>query len=161
MQIFFVGLRIGLETCFQKDEISYDNFGPRFRKILSISKAILNTHENAFFISTSQAVLGLGLTAQKCRDPIVRREAIAMLRGMARREVFCDSVILASICEWIVGVEEEGMVDYYVPEESRTRGVVIRPDLIRRGMNVSCLLPKNGGGLLPGEMEKRETLIKW
>jgi hypothetical protein len=98
MHIFFIGLCIGLENCFQK-EISYDNFGSRFREILSISKAILNTHENAVFISTSQVVLGLGLVAQKCRDPIIRREAIAMLRGMARREVFCDCVILASICE--------------------------------------------------------------
>jgi hypothetical protein len=58
-----------------------------------------------------------------------------------------------------VGVEEEGMVDCYVPEERRMRGVIIRPDLMRRGMDVSCLLRKKGG--LPGEMEKRETLIKW
>lgn len=159
MQIFFVSLRIGLENCFQKDEVSYDSFAPQFREILSISKSIVNTHENTFFIPTSQVVLGLALIAQKCRDPDMRREAITLLRRMARREVFRDSVILARICEWIVGVEEEGMVNSYVPEESRTRGVVIFPDPRRQGMSVSCLLPKKGG--LLGEMERRETLIKW
>ncbi|KAE9377258.1 hypothetical protein N431DRAFT_368998 [Stipitochalara longipes BDJ] len=159
MHIYFIGLRIGLENCFQKDEVSYDIFAPRFREILSISKSILSTHENAFFIPTSQVVQGLGLVAQKCRESHVRREAITLLRTMARREVFVDSVILAGICDWIVGVEEEGMVDSYVPEESRTRGVIIVPNPDMQGMNVSCLLPKNGG--FPGEMERREGFVKW
>jgi Fungal specific transcription factor domain len=159
MRIFFIGLRIGLENCFQKDEVSYDTFAPRFLEILSISKSILNTYENTFFIPTSQVVLGLGLVARKCRISYVRREAIGLLRTMARREVFCDSVILARICEWTADLEEEGMVDGYVPEESRTRDVVIFPDPRRHGVNVSCLLPKKGG--LPGEMVKRETLVQW
>jgi Fungal specific transcription factor domain len=159
MQISLIGLRIGLETCFRKDEVSYDNFAPLFHEILSTSKAILNTHEDTFFIPTSQVALGLGVVAQKCRNPFIRREAITLLKTMARREMFCDSVILASICEWIVEVEEEGMVDYYVPEESRTRGVIITAEYRRHGMSLSCLLPKKGG--LPGEMVKREGWINW
>jgi len=159
MHLYFIALRIGLENCFQTDEVAYDIFVPRFREILSISKSILNTHENAFFIPTSQVVQGLGLVAQKCREPHVRREAITLLRTMARREVFFDSVILADICEWIVGVEEEGMTDSYVPEESRTRGVIIVPNPRMRGLSVSCLLPKKGG--FAGEMEMRKGLIKW
>jgi len=159
MRISFNGLRIGLENCFQKDEVSYDIFAPRFRKILAISKSILNTQQNASFIPTSQVVQGLGLVAQKCRDSHVRKEAITLLRTMARREVFVDSVILAGICEWMVGVEEQGMVDSYVPEESRLRESIIIPVPRMQGMSISCSLPKVGG--VPGEMEKREGFVPW
>jgi len=159
MQIFFIDLQIGLDNCFEKDEVSYDRFTPKFLDILYVAKSILNNHDNAYFIPNTQVVLGLSLISQKCRVPFIRREAIKLLRMMNRREVCCDSEILAGICEWIVVIEEEGMVDGYVPEEARTRGVIIAPDHQKQGVYVSCKLTKKGG--LLGEIITRETLLKW
>ncbi len=158
-QVFLAGLQIGPGNCFEKDEVSYDRVTPKFLEMLNVSKSIIGNNNHPYFIPNTQVVHALSVIAQKCRNPSIRREVIHSLRSMNTREMFCDSGILAAICEWIVGVEEEGMLSCYMPEEARTRGVIIAPDHERQGMFVSCKLPKKSGE--PGEMVTRETLIKW
>jgi hypothetical protein len=67
--------------------------------------------------------LELGITiplfnfAIKCRDPILRRRAIAIMRFANRREGLWDSTAAADVAQRVVDVEEEGAV--------AIRGVVI------------------------------------
>lgn len=51
----------------------------------------------------------LYVVATKCRDPILRRQAIQLLRSSARREGMWDSELTARIGMWIAEVEEEGL----------------------------------------------------
>lgn len=48
----------------------------------------------------------LFVVATKCRDPIVRRQAIQLLRSSARREGMWDSELAAHIGQWIMQLEE-------------------------------------------------------
>ncbi|UKZ83483.1 hypothetical protein TrVFT333_011292 [Trichoderma virens FT-333] len=48
----------------------------------------------------------LFVVATKCRDPVVRREAIQLLRSSARREGMWDSELTANIAQWVMEVEE-------------------------------------------------------
>lgn len=49
----------------------------------------------------------LYVVATKCRDPLIRRQAIQLLRSSARREGMWDSELTARIGTWIAEVEEE------------------------------------------------------
>lgn len=51
----------------------------------------------------------LYVVATKCRDPVLRRQAIRLLRSSARREGMWDSELTARIAMWIAEVEEEGV----------------------------------------------------
>ena len=79
-----------------------------------------------------------------------------LMREMKRREVCCDIGVMARMCEWIMNVEEEGMVQGYVPEESRLRMMTVLQDNESKEVHVSCLFP----GKEKGKMQKRETLFK-
>lgn len=48
----------------------------------------------------------LFVVATKCRDPVIRRQAIQLLRSSARREGMWDSELAARIGIWIAGIEE-------------------------------------------------------
>jgi hypothetical protein len=49
----------------------------------------------------------LFVVATKCRDPILRRQAIQLLKSSARREGMWDSELAARIGIWIAGIEEQ------------------------------------------------------
>jgi hypothetical protein len=67
-----------------------------------------------------------------------------------------DSLVLARVCRWLVGIEEEGMLGRFIPEEARVRDVRAEPG--EKGeMRVWCEMPKVGGKV--GEMDVRETFI--
>lgn len=59
--------------------------------------------------------------AINCREPSVRRRAIAVLRGLHRREGLWDSRMAAAIAERVVAIEEAGLVlgDGEPSEEAR------------------------------------------
>ncbi|OBT67997.1 hypothetical protein VE03_01523 [Pseudogymnoascus sp. 23342-1-I1] len=59
-------------------------------------------------VSLNTGVLGpLYLVALRCRDPVVRREAVELLGGEVRREGLWDSTLLAGVAERVVGIEED------------------------------------------------------
>lgn len=65
----------------------------------------------------------LFVVATKCRDPVIRRQAIQLLKSSSRREGMWDSELVARIGMWIAGIEEEEDAvpreDYMMPGASR------------------------------------------
>ncbi|OLN81368.1 Transcriptional regulatory protein moc3-like protein 11 [Colletotrichum chlorophyti] len=49
----------------------------------------------------------LFVVATKCRQPVIRRQAIQLLRSSARREGMWDSELTARIGQWVATIEEE------------------------------------------------------
>lgn len=81
----------------------------------------------------------LYIIGRKCRDPTVRREAIALLLGWSWREGVWDSVLAGKIARWVMEIEEEGMSEGFVPEWCRVRGAEVNFDLSERSARVRCL----------------------
>jgi hypothetical protein len=48
----------------------------------------------------------LFVTALKCRDPFIRRNAIALLESWPHREGFWDSALVAKLAQKVVDIEE-------------------------------------------------------
>ena len=66
-------------------------------------------HVKPSFSADMGIVPPLFVVATKCRDPLIRRQAIQLLRSSPRREAMWDSELAAHIGSWILGVEEEGI----------------------------------------------------
>lgn len=75
------------------------------------------------FLFDMEFVSPLYLVAMKCRHPVIRRRAIAVLRCSTRREGLWDSQKAAAIAERLVEIEEEGLevLDGSVLPEERRR----------------------------------------
>jgi len=143
---------------FRKTEIFFDALTPTFIEMLSLAKVLLDNPDDSFFVFDSQVILPLEVVARKCRDPVIRREAIGLMFLVQRREGFMNSIVLAKTCSWLVSIEEEGMLGKRVPEEARAHSVCSEPDSVKGSLRVWCKLPKTGGQL--GEVVIRETIIK-
>ncbi|KAL9084713.1 MAG: hypothetical protein Q9165_007961 [Trypethelium subeluteriae] len=70
-----------------------------------------STGESApnFFSSDSSIVICLYSVALRCRDPIIRRRAITILRSGKRQEGFWNSSVAANLAERVVMHEERGL----------------------------------------------------
>ncbi|KAK7749518.1 hypothetical protein SLS53_000093 [Cytospora paraplurivora] len=67
----------------------------------------IGNHIKPSFSADLGIVPPLYVVATKCRDPVIRRKAIQLLRSSSRREGMWDSELVARIGMWIMGIEEE------------------------------------------------------
>jgi hypothetical protein len=151
-------------------ETTYDEYLPCFQELVNMCEDLLCPvsgsrkedgreaelgPDGEMFVFDMQCVIPLDLVAKKCRDPAVRRKAIKLLKSRPRREAFWDSIISARVCEWVVGIEEENLINGIVMEGNRARnvGVWFKPgsDDVRSA-KVFCTL---GTGAI------REGVVEW
>ncbi|CZR60709.1 uncharacterized protein PAC_10605 [Phialocephala subalpina] len=91
------------------------SFMPYFLEIVSLAKTILG-HQNlrpkkSLFTFDTEITVPLYVVGCWCPQSGARREAIALMSSTPRREGLWDGVMAGKIMEWILEVEEEGVVD--------------------------------------------------
>jgi hypothetical protein len=70
-------------------------------------------------------ILPLTVTALKCRDRRIRRQAINLMWSKARREGLCfDTILIARLCAWISSIEGEGVQDENLPIPASSRYII-------------------------------------
>jgi hypothetical protein len=74
-----------------------------------IRKEITSTLYSAVLSFQKVFTAALYFTAIKCRNPEIRRRALALLKQPPKGEAFGDSVMVASIVEKVIVMEEEGL----------------------------------------------------
>jgi hypothetical protein len=153
LQNHYLCTRLAMDCVFRKSEMWFDTVTPLFAEIVSESNLLLEHPDESLFVFDSQVILPLDITARKCRDPSIRREAISLMNSLHRREGFVDSLSSAKICEWLVGLEEEGIIGGFVPEEKRVMSSWSEP-AEEGGVHVWCENPKGWR-----RAAKRETII--
>jgi hypothetical protein len=98
---------IRLSTCFE-DETAYDTYTPQFAEIITHSSALISVQENArrqLFTMEMGLIDPLYWTSLKCRDPVMRREAVKLLCNCGKEGVW-DGAIMASVAQHVIDVEE-------------------------------------------------------
>ena len=96
-------------------EMVYDVFLPDFRYIVRVCATLIGSHNttrkppNPRFTFEVGIVPPLHVTATKCRDPVVRREAVELLFASPRQEGMWDGVLSARIGKWMCNCEEDGL----------------------------------------------------
>jgi hypothetical protein len=155
LQSHYLCTRLAMDSVFRKSEMWFDAVTPVFVEIISLSKLLLDHPDDSLFVFDSQVILPLDITARKCRISSIRHEAIRLLNSLHRREGFIDSLYCAKICEWLVGLEEEGMIGDFVPNEKRVMSSWTDP-ADEGGVHVWCDIPMDGAT----GVARRETIIK-
>jgi hypothetical protein len=114
---------IMLATVLDTSEMIYDDFLPEFKHITSTCARIIACQDSTQLPRNSRFSLDIGIipplhvTATKCRDPVVRREAIDLMFNSPRQEGMWDGVLSARIGDWMVRCEEEGLTPPLLPQD--------------------------------------------
>ncbi|KAE9377133.1 hypothetical protein N431DRAFT_480242 [Stipitochalara longipes BDJ] len=119
---------IMLATVLDTSEMIYDSFLPEFKYITHTCARIIACQDSTQLPRNSRFSLDIGIipplhvTATKCRDPVVRREAIDIMFNSPRQEGMWDGVLSARIGDWIVRCEEEGLTPPTLPQDEGNLG---------------------------------------
>lgn len=113
MQHITIGIMLA-STLFN-DQTEYDGLTADFVRVTILAASLLKATncsevEQRPYCSFDMTVIpSLYNAACRCRDPIVRRKAIALLSNSARREGIWDSDVSAAIAQRIMEIEEDGL----------------------------------------------------
>jgi len=102
---------IWLSTCLSTYETAFDSFFPAFQSMIehaSRATAAKKTEPAPVFIFETRIVPSLFFVATKCRHPIIRRQAISLLRNGTRIENISKAEAMAEVAERDIGIEESG-----------------------------------------------------
>ncbi|KAH6672310.1 hypothetical protein B0J14DRAFT_70755 [Halenospora varia] len=126
LSIYYNLATVLLASSVQHSEMLYDEFTNLFAEIISKSHQLITKPDEptntARFTLDMGTVLPLAITAIKCRNRRIRRQAIALLWSKARREGLCfDTITVARLCAWLSSIEGEGLPEDYetIPEHAR------------------------------------------
>ncbi|KAI1743287.1 hypothetical protein F4680DRAFT_409694 [Xylaria scruposa] len=95
-------------------EMEFDNFLPQFQQCVGLAGDIAAAHEQysgslkPTFTPEVGIVPVLYIIGAKCRHPVVRREALSILRRQPIREAVWNSITAARVVERIIEIEESG-----------------------------------------------------
>lgn len=96
-------------------EMIFDSYLPEFQYVARTCARLVRAQSNTKLPKIARFSFEVGLlpplhfTVMKCRDPIIRREAISVLLASRRQEGMWDSILCARIGAWLVSCEEEGL----------------------------------------------------
>ncbi|CZT00135.1 uncharacterized protein RAG0_08287 [Rhynchosporium agropyri] len=115
LSLYHKSTTIILAPVQNESEMVYDAYTPDFAYIVHTCQIILSSRDstqlprNTRFSFDTGIVPPLHVTASKCRDPTIRREAISLLFDNPRQEGMWDGVLSARIGKWLQACEEEGL----------------------------------------------------
>jgi cholestenol delta-isomerase len=103
-------LEILILTGCYGNELLHDAHLAGYTKILQLSQKIVRlASTDEFFTFEIGMAFPLFFAAIKCRDPVIRRDAITLLKRLNSREGSFQSVIASEAAEFVMGIEEEGL----------------------------------------------------
>jgi Fungal specific transcription factor domain/Fungal Zn(2)-Cys(6) binuclear cluster domain len=130
---------IQLQVSVVRGECHWDDFKQHFEEIIARATKVVERSRVSCIGQPGPFAFELGiipplhLCAMKCREPRLRRRAIALLLSYPRREGCWDGVQLGKVDTWIMQLEEEGMDEFgHIPEESRWRLGEIKANIQER-----------------------------
>lgn len=108
------GMLLWKNADFQSEGISqlaWDNHVPQFQAITNTVRDLIEHTENNIrnFALDLHVIIPLFKVATLCRDPVIRREATALLWKDPHEAGMSDSRIAALVCEMTVRIEEESI----------------------------------------------------
>ena len=119
-------------------ETIWDKYFPQYKRSVELAEAILESSGNShpYFCLEMNYVAPLYAVAHKCRDPKIRRKAVAVLYSSSRQEGIWDSIMAARVAERLIQLEEDGLGEVTrcedVPDWARLSAVEVKFDYLGR-----------------------------
>lgn len=165
LSIYFNVATVLLASSIEHSEMLYDEYTDLFAEIITKAQQLIQSSEDpsnsSRYTLDMGTILPLMITATKCRDRKIRRQAIALLWSKARREGLCyDTITVARLCAWISSIEGEGIQEDSEPIPESARYVVSYMHLSseERWLAVQLTSAKVNEG---GNHNFKETTFSW
>ncbi|KAF2182876.1 hypothetical protein K469DRAFT_222196 [Zopfia rhizophila CBS 207.26] len=126
LRIQALAAQITISGVLFTQEVLYDTFHPEFQEIVHLAGEIATARQRnsnfdfwgGSFLLDLGLVVPLFLVLLRCRDSLLRRQSIKILKSW-QVECWWDPLMIAAIGQFMMEVEEQGMVDGFIPESSR------------------------------------------
>jgi hypothetical protein len=148
--------------------MEYDKYIPDFEKVIKLAESLINfkkiaTKNNTLVYSFEMNILPpLHYCSTRCRDPKLRRKALALLEDSPRREGMWDSAMLAAIARYVIQEEEAGLGDVSYAEEILAEKRICILDKIPMLEQKMCVIKYCKGVRDPyAPLDIRNALINW
>ena len=116
MSMQYLVMKIMLYGGFEKNDCAFDQLTPQFQELMDRIKLL--DHDQERFSLMMGTVAPLWIVATRCRDPAIRREAIAMLcANKKRREGVWEGRTAGLVAEKMMVLEEQGIPNIQRPED--------------------------------------------
>ncbi|KAF2093268.1 hypothetical protein NA57DRAFT_48940 [Rhizodiscina lignyota] len=136
LRIHWRTIFIWLSVCLSVEETALDLHFPDFKEIVRLAGILIDQSDPAsknHGSETRQFSFEMGLipplyyTTIKCRNPSIRRQSLALMGRVPRREGMWSAHIAAKVAQQVIMVEESGKKSYELmpTEDSRLHGVDI------------------------------------
>jgi hypothetical protein len=165
LSIYYNIATVLLASSLPHTEMLYDEYNSLFAEIIAKAQILLSSPDDpsntSRFTLDMGTILPLVMTAVKCRDRRIRRQAIALLWSKARREGLCfDTISVARICAWLSSIEGEGCQEDSdpIPESSRWMITYLHLNSEERWLAVQLTCMKQNEN---GTHGYRETQFSW
>lgn len=96
-------------------QTEWDPFAPMYSEIINLASTFVKGPPLSPLPSIKTFTMDTGVigplydVAATCRNPIIRRQAIFLLKTLSRQEGAWDSDVVARVAERVVKIEEEGL----------------------------------------------------
>ncbi len=138
LQLHWKAIYTALVADHFQGETCYDAHVDDFQEVVDLAERLIpcegadDDQTKPKYTFDGSFILSVYAVALKCRDPIIRRRAIALLESRPRREGIMDSALSARISTIQMNIEEAGSVGTYIPEEARIRGIKTTYNMMAR-----------------------------
>ncbi|PYH28221.1 Zn(II)2Cys6 transcription factor [Aspergillus neoniger CBS 115656] len=146
LRVQYMVTLIWMKTCLAGDEMVFDYYKPGFEELVHHAAEFLRPDRGrerkttcsppGYFTLEAGIIPPLYYTATKCRDPLVRREAIRLLHTCPQKEGMWHMKLLAKVAELVVAVEEAAWstipVEHRIPAVTSRVYDAIMPEAIER-----------------------------
>ncbi|KAF8850074.1 hypothetical protein BDZ45DRAFT_633415 [Acephala macrosclerotiorum] len=148
------------------DQMVWDEFCPMYEKIVNLAADILESNAGIPQFTLDMGVIGpLYEVTARCRDPFVRRKAIALWKSAQLQEGIWNSFLTATVAEKVVQIEEAGLGEVRccadVPDSARISNVDPNFDPVGRKARLKYLRLGHVSEELSQVHQVVEEVIEW
>jgi hypothetical protein len=168
LKILYTSTTIIKAASLYNHDLEYDKYIPDFERVIILAESLIEsqtiaTDKGTLLYSFEMNILPpLHYCSTRCRDPKLRRRALALLEDSPRREGMWDSAMLAAIARYVMEEEEAGLGEVSSAKEVPASARICILDKVPMVEEKRCVVKYCKGVRNPyAELDIKETLITW
>jgi hypothetical protein len=126
LRLHAISTMLSVRGCLYMREIEWDVHSAEFQEMVTLSEIYLvSKPKQPYMTFEHETVVYLYYLLLKCRDGVVRRNALQLMEEYPRRDAFLNTKYTAVVGKWIMDTEKEELSgiheSYQISEERRMR----------------------------------------
>ncbi|KAE9364759.1 hypothetical protein N431DRAFT_431560 [Stipitochalara longipes BDJ] len=168
LKILYTSTTIIKAASLYNHDLEYDKYTPEFERVITLAESLIKSQARAkdgntpLYSFEMNILPPLHYCSTRCRDPKLRRRALALLEDSPRREGMWDSAMLAAIARYIIEQEEAGLGEVFCAQEIPASARMCILDKVPELEERRCVIKYCKGVRNPyAKLDIKDALIIW